>query len=108
MILSNTDSKGKVRLILANGDVTFAINTNVMIYIYIETIAVSYLKKRLTLHVPGILFGPWSPSFGKVILVPDLHPGLTFMVSILSLILEVCPSSFITCKIKTKQFDSCL
>lgn len=45
---------------------------------------------------PGMLLGPWSPSFGNVILVPAFHPFFTVMVRILSRILDVCPSSFIT------------
>lgn len=47
--------------------------------------------------LPGILLGPWSPSFGNVIFVPALHPCLTLMVKILSRMFDVCPSSFITC-----------
>lgn len=38
----------------------------------------------------------WSPSFGNVIRVPSFQPGFTVMVKILSLMLDVWPSSFIT------------
>lgn len=56
----------------------------------------------LELHIdrwllPGILLGPWSPSLGNVIFVPALQPGFTLIVKILSRILDVWPSSFITC-----------
>uniref|UniRef100_H2XXA4 Uncharacterized protein n=1 Tax=Ciona intestinalis TaxID=7719 RepID=H2XXA4_CIOIN len=44
----------------------------------------------------GTLLGPWSPSCGNVTFVPAFQPGFTWMVRILSRILEVCPSSFIT------------
>lgn len=46
--------------------------------------------------LPGMLFGPWSPSWGNVICVPGFQPFLTVIVRILSLMLEVWPSSFIT------------
>ena len=49
-------------------------------------------------HVsPGMLFGPWSPSSGNVMRVPGFQPFFTLMVRILSRILDVCPSLFITC-----------
>lgn len=47
-------------------------------------------------EVPGTLFGPWSPSWGKVIFVPGFHPFLTVIVRILSRVHEVWPSSFMT------------
>lgn len=47
--------------------------------------------------LPGTLFGPWSPSSGNVIFVPGFQPFLTVIVKIFSLILDVWPSSFITC-----------
>jgi hypothetical protein len=50
----------------------------------------------LELVVPGTLLGPWSPSLGKVILVPSFQPCLTLIVKILSLVLVVRPSSFST------------
>lgn len=56
-------------------------------------------QSELILKKPGWAVSPaptWSPSLGKTILVPSFHPGLTSTVSILSLILDVCPSSFMT------------
>ena len=50
----------------------------------------------LELVVPGTLLGPWSPSLGKVILVPSFQPRLTLIVKIFSLVLVVRPSSFST------------
>lgn len=41
----------------------------------------------------------WSPSFSKVTLVPCFHPGCTSMIRILSLMVLVWPSSFITCRV---------
>ena len=60
-------------------------------------IAMYYMHSLL----PGMLFGPWSPSLGNVIFVPALQPGLTLIVKILSRMLDVCPSSFITCWYKS-------
>nr|AAN32702.1 testis spermatogenesis apoptosis-related protein 3 [Homo sapiens] len=44
----------------------------------------------------GMMLGPWSPSFSKVMRVPCLQPGFTSMVRILSLMVEEYPSSFST------------
>lgn len=48
----------------------------------------------------GTLLGPWSPSLGNVMRVPSRQPFLTVMVRILSRMLEVWPSSFITWRCK--------
>ena len=46
--------------------------------------------------IPGMLLGPWSPSCAKVMRVPGFQPLLTQNVRMLSLMLDVCLSSFIT------------
>ena len=55
------------------------------------------LVLNLTITLPGMLLGPWSPSCGNVMRVPCFQPFFTVMVRILSRILDVKPSSFITC-----------
>lgn len=55
-----------------------------------------YLNLVTDCPEPASLPLTWSPSFSKVMRVPCLHPGLTSMVRILSLMVEEYPSSFST------------
>ena len=52
--------------------------------------------KKSVAALPGMLFGPWSPSSANVMRVHGFQPFFTFIVRILSRILDVCPSLFIT------------
>ena len=54
------------------------------------------VEKKIKFCYDQDLFA-WSPSFGNVIRVPSFHPAFRVKVKILSLMLDVCPSSFMTC-----------
>lgn len=58
---------------------------------------VTIITAVLNLNRKWCLYVTWSPSLEKIIRVPSFHPGFTSIDRILSLILDVYPSSFITC-----------